>query len=290
MQSDPNIPSFFVYGEPSRLLEVGFLHVEAVSDRKDIHFGKVRAHRHPHMGQITLWTQGSGHYRIEDTSWDFSAPAVSFVPSSIVHGFDVEPDADATVVSIADDMLKDLARQLQLSLDTPVFVAGQGESDSWRRLATVVETLASEYRDDAPLAGKLMPELAASALCYIARLNHSQPQAVGSPAVVLATALRGAVEAHYREAWLVDDYVAALATTPHLLDKAARQVLGMSVKDVVLERRLLEAKRLLMFTIRPVEDIAFETGFGDPAYFSRFFRRRCGEAPSTWRRRQIEAQ
>ena len=64
----------------------------------------------------------------------------------------------------------------------------------------------------------------------------------------------------------------------------------MSVKDVVLERRLLEAKRLLMFTIRSVEDIAFETGFGDPAYFSRFFRRRCGEAPSTWRRRQIEAQ
>jgi len=48
----------------------------------------------------------------------------------------------------------------------------------------------------------------------------------------------------------------------------------MSVKDVVLERRLLEAKRLLtLFTIRPVEDIAFETGFGDPAYSSRFFRR-----------------
>jgi len=240
------------------------------------------------MGQITLWTQGGGRYRIEDEVWDFSAPAASFVPSNIVHGFDVEPDADATVVSIADDMLKVLARQLQLSLDTPVFIAGQGENDSWRRLATVVEMLAEEYRDDAPVAGTLMPELAGAALCYIARLNRSAPQAVGSPAVVLATALRVAVEAHYREAWLVDDYVAALATTSHLLDKAARQVLGMSVKDVVLERRLLEAKRLLMFTIRPVEDIAFETGFGDPAYFSRFFRRRCGEAPSTWRRRNIE--
>ncbi|MEO5805056.1 helix-turn-helix domain-containing protein, partial [Devosia sp.] len=44
-----------------------------------------------------------------------------------------------------------------------------------------------------------------------------------------------------------------------------------------------EAKRLLQFTIRPVEDIAFEIGFKDPSYFSRFFRRRCGTAPKHWR-------
>jgi AraC family transcriptional activator of pobA len=242
------------------------------------------------MGQITLWIRGEGQYRIEDNAWDFSAPAVSFVPSSIVHGFDVDPDADAIVVSVADDMLKAVARQLHLALDAPVFVAGHADSTDWRRLRVVLDMLAEEYREASPLAEKLMPELAAAALCYIARLSHSMPQPVGSSAVVLATALRAAVEIHYREAWLVDDYVAALATTPHLLDKAARKVLGMSAKDVVLERRLLEAKRLLTFTIRPVEDIAFETGFSDPAYFSRFFRRRCGEAPSTWRSRHIKAQ
>ncbi|ANL38169.1 HTH DNA-binding domain-containing protein (plasmid) [Rhizobium phaseoli] len=61
-----------------------------------------------------------------------------------------------------------------------------------------------------------------------------------------------------------------LATTPHLLDKAAREFFGRSVKELLLERRLLEAKRLLMFTVRSVEDIADEIGFEDPAYFSRF--------------------
>ncbi|MBB6468447.1 transcriptional regulator GlxA family with amidase domain [Aminobacter lissarensis] len=91
--------------------------------------------------------------------------------------------------------------------------------------------------------------------------------------------MRGAVEAHYPEPWLVDGYVEALATTPHLLDKAARQVLGMSVKDVVLELRLLEAKRLLMFTIRPVEGIAFETGFGDGLIFHAFFAAAAATRP-----------
>ena len=91
----------------------------------------------------------------------------------------------------------------------------------------------------------------------------------------------------FRDNWPVDRYVETLATTPHLLDKAARMLLGSGVKRVVSERRLLEAKRLLLFTVRTVEDIAYEIGFDDPAYFSRFFRERIGEAPAAWRRKQL---
>jgi len=57
-------------------------------------------------------------------------------------------------------------------------------------------------------------------------------------------------------------------------------LLGSGVKRVVSERRLLEA-------VRTVEDIAYEIGFDDPAYFSRFFRGRVGEAPAAWRRKQL---
>ncbi|MBB2830583.1 UNVERIFIED_ORG: AraC family transcriptional activator of pobA [Rhizobium esperanzae] len=83
-----------------------------------------------------------------------------------------------------------------------------------------------------------------------------------------------------KRGWPVRTYVTPLATTPHLLDKAAREFFGRSVKELLLERRLLEAKRLLMFTVRSVEDIADEIGFEDPTYFSRFFRKRTGDAPA----------
>ena len=77
----------------------------------------------------------------------------------------------------------------------------------------------------------------------------------------------------FRDNWPVDRYVETLATTPHLLDKAARMLLGSGVKRVVSERRLLEAKRLLLFTVRTVEDIVYEIGFDDPAYFSKVLPR-----------------
>ena len=58
--SQNSIPDFFVYGEPVRPLDVGFLHVETVLARGSIHHGQVAAHKHPQMGQITYWTGGSG--------------------------------------------------------------------------------------------------------------------------------------------------------------------------------------------------------------------------------------
>jgi len=46
---------------------------------------------------------------------------------------------------------------------------------------------------------------------------------------------------------------------------------------------MLEAKRLLKFTIRPAKEIAFELGFDDPAYFNRAFKKYSGLSPIAWR-------
>ena len=279
-----DIPDFFVYGEPGRALDVGFLHVERVQDRGSLHHGDVAVHRHAEMGQITLWTEGAGTYRIEDAAWTFSAPAVSFVPSGVAHGFTVRPGSDATVISVANPALASLGEASPLPLGGAIFATGGDDGAAWRRLAAVVGLVADEYRDGRGLRDGALPGLIAAALALIARLGRARPEAAASPTLRLAAALRRAVDAHFREDWTIARYVAELGTTPHLLDRAAREVLGASVKEAVLARRLLEAKRLLLFTIRPVEAVAYETGFRDPAYFSRFFARRCGAPPAAWRR------
>ena len=281
------IPNFFVYGEPSRSLDVGFLHVETVMARKTLHFGHVAPHLHPAMGQITFWLQGGGTYRIEDETWNFSAPAISFVPSNVVHGFDVEDTSDAIVVSVSDDMLKTLAQQADLSLGSPIFLTGQPLDPAWSKLRTLLDMIAEEYRERGGEGEKVLGGLIGVVLSLMGRIGGSLPLPSTSATVSLGLALRRQVDLHFKKNWPVGAYVELLATTPHLLDKAAREIFGQPVKELLLERRLLEAKRLLMFTVRPVEDIGREIGFEDPAYFSRFFRKRAGDSPATWRRRNL---
>lgn len=288
MAHQTGIPSFFVYGEPSRALDVGFVHVETVMERRSVHFGHVAPHQHPQMGQITYWLRGQGCYRIEDQTWSFSAPTVSFVPSSVVHGFDVEEMSDAVVISMSDDLLRSIQPQVDLNLDRPCLVTGAQSDPAWQRLAALIDMVVNDYRDTSASSQKLLSGLLAVALSQIDRLAGGRGMEEATPSVKLAAALRRAIDRHYREDMPVSGYVDLLATTPHLLDKAARETFGQSVKDMLMERRLLEAKRLLMFTIRPVEDIGLEIGFQDPAYFSRFFRKRTGHAPAAWRKQQLQ--
>ncbi|MEF0942991.1 helix-turn-helix domain-containing protein [Rhizobium sp. BR 362] len=282
------VPNFFVYGEPSRSLEVGFLHVETVMERKTLHFGHVSPHQHPLMGQITYWFKGGGQYTIEDQSWSFSAPTVSFVPSNVVHGFEVSDQSDAIVVSISDDMLKTIAPQVALNLDVPIFLTGQSSDPVWSKIGTLLDMVAEEYHERGTEGEKVLAGLIGVVLSLVSRIGGRMALPSTSATVALGLALRREVDLHYKKDWPVAAYAKLLATTPHLLDKAAREVFGLSVKELLLARRLLEAKRLLMFTVRPVEDIGREIGFEDPAYFSRFFRKRIGEAPAAWRRRHLQ--
>ncbi|MFC4318490.1 helix-turn-helix domain-containing protein [Rhizobium alvei] len=279
-----SVPSFFVYGEPDRPLDVGFMHVETVMARRNVHLGQVSAHRHARMAQITFWTSGHGTYFIEDRRLDFLAPAVSFVPSGVVHGFSVEPaSSDAIVVSVADSALLPIRQQTILPLDAPIMIAGGGGEADWARLGGLMDQITGEYRDNRPGAEQVLSALTAVALTEIARLGPDRAISPVSEHRLLASEFRRLVDQHFRDNWAVERYVAALGTTPHLLARACEQAFGLSVKAFLNERRLLEAKRLLLFTIRSLEDIAFEIGFKDAAYFSRFFKLRVGMPPSDWR-------
>jgi AraC family transcriptional activator of pobA len=286
-----SVPSFFVYGEPDRPLDVGFMHVETVMARKSVHLGTVQAHQHARMAQITFWTSGHGTYFIEHRRLDFLAPAISFVPSGVVHGFSVAPDeTDAIVVSIADGALVPLRSQTILPLDRPVMVTGHCRAPGWERLNATLRQIAAEYRNGLPGMEKVIVSLIAVALTEIGRFDAGAAPDVSAGATILASEFRRLVDLHFRENWPVERYIRELGTTPHLLAKACHQAFSLPVKEFISERRLLEAKRLLMFTVRTLEDIAFEIGLKDAAYFSRFFKARVGLAPSEWRMRQLAAQ
>lgn len=68
------------------------------------------------------------------------------------------------------------------------------------------------------------------------------------------------------------------------LYRKVQALLGMNVIDYMAEIRLKKAKRLLTETNKTMAEIAYETGFGSPAYFTTFFKQRVQKTPSEFRR------
>jgi AraC-like DNA-binding protein len=94
---------------------------------------------------------------------------------------------------------------------------------------------------------------------------------------------RLAVERHFRTITSVSDYAKTLHVTADHLGAVVREETGRPPGDIIRERLLLEAKRLLVHTSMNVSEIAYALNFEDPAYFSRFFRRLTEKAPGNFR-------
>jgi len=78
-------------------------------------------------------------------------------------------------------------------------------------------------------------------------------------------------------------YADVLGVPPAALSRALTEATGRSTKELVTDRVMLEAARLLRFTDLTVGEIAHRAGFSDPLYFSRAFKRHAGEPPMAYR-------
>jgi AraC family transcriptional activator of pobA len=80
-------------------------------------------------------------------------------------------------------------------------------------------------------------------------------------------------------------YATALAAPPAHLSRALARVSGRTAKELITDRVMVEAARLMRFTDLAVGEVAFCVGFDDQFYFSRAFKRRYGESPLAYRAR-----
>jgi len=83
--------------------------------------------------------------------------------------------------------------------------------------------------------------------------------------------------------------IGALASLARLSNtyfaRAFKTSLGCTPHSYIIERRVEQAKRILLESDAPLSQIALDCGMADQAHLSRLFRRLVGETPSVWRRR-----
>jgi AraC family transcriptional regulator, transcriptional activator of pobA len=94
----------------------------------------------------------------------------------------------------------------------------------------------------------------------------------------------GFIEARYHEPISLRDVAAAVNLSPAHLTTTVRRKTGRTVQEWIGERRMAQARRLLVATDLTVEEIARKVGYADLAYFVRYFRRDHGTTPLRWRR------
>ena len=95
--------------------------------------------------------------------------------------------------------------------------------------------------------------------------------------------LKDAIEQHYRKKHSAGDYASLLNLSPKTLARITRTHFNKTLTRLIAERIIIEAKRELYLTSKPVKTIAWELGFDDEYYFSRFFKTHADISPLIYR-------
>lgn len=92
------------------------------------------------------------------------------------------------------------------------------------------------------------------------------------------------VTERFKQHKMVSYYAELIHISPNHLNKTIKKETGKTASEIIHQVCILEAKVLLTQTSLDINEIALELGYEDSSYFSRFFKKYTGSAPSKYRR------
>ena len=95
--------------------------------------------------------------------------------------------------------------------------------------------------------------------------------------------LKDAVEANFKTKHSPAEYAEILYITPRALAKITKSHFNKTLSSLINERIIIEAKRELYLTDKTIKEIAYELGYEDEYYFSRFFKVNVDVSPQLYR-------
>mgnify|MGYP000010643056 FL=1 len=92
------------------------------------------------------------------------------------------------------------------------------------------------------------------------------------------------LDLHFAEKITLDALAERFYINKFYLTRVFKEQFGLSVTNYLTQLRITQAKRLLRFTGKSVENVAQECGLNDANYFSRLFKKVEGTTPGEYRR------
>jgi AraC family transcriptional activator of pobA len=152
----------------------------------------------------------------------------------------------------------------------------------------IIEQMRTEMQNTELAQYELLISYLKIFLITASRLRINQSQEVHADVVAqkepfVLQSLKDAIEGNFKTKHAPADYADLLNISPKALGKITRNHFNKTLTNMIAERIIIEAKRELYLTSKPVKSIAYELGFNDEFYFSRFFKNNAEVSPQLFR-------
>lgn len=286
------ISRYTLYSEAPSASDPEFVHIEDIPSRARLFDWAINIHTHPNMFQLVIVQTGRVRIYMDGVEEHHQAPCIICIPPGVVHGFEFEREAtNGCVITVSQLLMHDEHFARNFPFHSELLGSAQilgfdpaTDRDDLDFIHQSVLQLTREYQQNATGKTSMFAWLLFALLIKLGRrIEATRPLLNEDLHSERFRKLNQLIEQYYRQHLPVEQYASWLKTTPASLSRTCKQAADKNITDLLYDRLILEAQRLLIYSSVPVSIIAYDLGFTDPAYFSRFFRRRTGLAPTAFR-------
>jgi len=279
------VPTYGLYGELQQAAPDFWIHSETIASRSRLHNWEIKQHRHESFFQILQIRNGEGDALFDTVELRLTAGTLVFVPPGFVHGFRFSRDLDGQVITMLAERVASRPSGGSQAFARPRVLHLTQSNDSIflnTTLDRMEAELATGFSPRDPLLEACLDIVLTLAVSFTDPGTDPQETAARDRIARLNTLIGN----HYREHRPAAYYADKLGVSITHLNRIARTGTGRSMHDLLTDRLISEAQRNLVFSLLSVQQIGYELGFSDPAYFTRVFVRVTGETPGAFRERE----
>ncbi|WP_205513836.1 helix-turn-helix domain-containing protein [Longitalea arenae] len=272
---------------PKDFIADHFLHY--LEEHKNLRF----PHKHSFY-QLVYFSGGSGSHSIDFVHFPVRGGQIYFMTPGQVHSWHFEDQPDGFIVNFSEPYINDFlanARYLQqfnffsgIAQEQVIDIPENARPE----ITAILETIVREGNSNAALKDDLVRATLVQLFILVSRYSGGDaiPISNNYNTVVLRN-FQKLIDQYYKEKKLTKEYAALLYITPNHLNALCKDVTGRSAGELIRDRILLEAKRLLVNARLSISQIANELRFMDNSYFSKFFKKYVGVTPEVFRKQQV---
>lgn len=270
------------------MLEVKQLSEGASFDVEFLDVGSIRESTKPHRHEYfeVFWViSGNGNQSIDFVKYDMSAKKMFFITPGQVHDVHELPESIYAISFNAEFVSSQV--QSQLPIDK-LFLQNRREkpyvqldSKGQVHLINLIKIIEDELSSPVP-DRSLMSTLLVSFLRYVMRFLEEEVQSYSLKDTRMVNILE-LIEDNFTTRKDTSFYADRLAMTNKRLNELTKEQFSKTVTQLIHDKIIVEARRLLAFTDKTIKAIGIELGYHDISYFCRFFKRISGITPQKFR-------
>ena len=229
--------------------------------------------------------EGKGTYNIDFESYSFNDNVVFFMSPGQVFSVDSEKIKEAYKLTFTSDFYCIQTHDKEVACNGVLFnnvyqtpFVKPNEEDV-AKLDFILKNLVEEFQNNEAAQYDMLQAYLKQFIIYTVRINADLQIVKDDTETKLFKDFSLQVEQNYKTMHAVADYAGRLGISPKSLTKHFQKVGADTPSNFIKKRIILEAKRQLIYSTDSVKNIAYNLGFNDAAYFTRFFTKLTSKSP-----------